>query len=42
MDRTQLERYRQVVETILSEYASLPYFYADIQSEVVFDRTRDR
>ncbi|MEH2168033.1 MAG: element excision factor XisI family protein [Nostoc sp.] len=31
-----------MIETILSEYASLPYSYANIQSEVVFDRTRDR
>ncbi len=42
MDRTQLDYYRQVIETILSDYASLPYSYADIQSEVVFDRNRDR
>jgi hypothetical protein len=42
MDCTELERYRQVIETILSEYASLPYSYADIQGEIVFDRTRDR
>jgi hypothetical protein len=42
MDSTQLERYRQVIETILSEYAALPYSYAPIQSEVIFDRTHDR
>ncbi|MEH2328914.1 XisI protein [Nostoc sp.] len=42
MDYTKLDDYRQVIETILSEYASLPYSYAKIQSEVVFDRTRDR
>lgn len=42
MDHTQLDHYRQVIETILNEYASLTYSYADIQSEVVFDRTRDR
>ena len=42
MDRAQLDYYRQVIETILSEYAALPYAYADIQSEVVFDRSRDR
>ncbi|MFN6530522.1 hypothetical protein [Nostoc sp. ChiSLP03a] len=29
-----------MIETILSEYASLPYSYANIQSEVVFDQTR--
>ncbi|WP_375471996.1 XisI protein [uncultured Nostoc sp.] len=42
MDYTKLDDYRQVIETILSEYASLPYSYANIQSEVVFDRSRDR
>jgi len=42
MDYTKLDHYRQVIETILSEYASLPYSYANIQSEVVFDRNRDR
>ncbi|MHC5598248.1 MAG: element excision factor XisI family protein [Nostoc sp.] len=42
MDYTKLDHYRQVIETILGEYASLPYSYANIQSEVVFDRNRDR
>ncbi|WP_322707696.1 element excision factor XisI family protein [Nostoc sp. DedQUE04] len=42
MDYTQLDHYRQVIETILSEAYSLSYSYADIQSEVVFDRNRDR
>ncbi|MBN4002196.1 MAG: XisI protein [Nostoc sp. LPT] len=40
MDYTKLDDYRHVIETILSEYASLPYSYANIQSKVVFDRTR--
>jgi XisI protein len=42
MDRTELENYRNIIESVLTEYASLPYSYADIQSEVVFDRLRDR
>jgi XisI protein len=42
MDYTQLDHYRQVIKTILGEYASLSYSYADIQSEVVFDRSHDR
>jgi hypothetical protein len=42
MDPTQLDRYRQTIETVLSEYAALPYSYAPIRAEVVFDRTRDR
>ncbi|WP_442949731.1 element excision factor XisI family protein [Nostoc sp.] len=40
MDYTKLDHYRQVIETILSEYASLSYSYADIHPEVVFDRIR--
>ena len=42
MDHTQLEHYRQVIEAVLSEYAAVPYSYALIQSEVVFDRGHDR
>lgn len=42
MDSAQLDNYRQVIERVLNDYASLSYAYADIQSEVVFDRTRDR
>jgi XisI protein len=42
MDHTELENYRNVIESVFTEYASLPYSYADIQSEVVFDRARDR
>lgn len=42
MDNTQLDRYRQVIEAVLTEYAALPYAYAEIQAEVVFERQRDR
>lgn len=42
MDHTQLEHYRQVIEAVLNEYAAVPYSYAPIQSEVVFDRVHDR
>ncbi|MGH1395871.1 MAG: XisI protein [Trichormus sp.] len=42
MDSSQLDYYRQVIERVLSEYAALPYSYAPIESEVVFDRIRDR
>ncbi len=42
MDSSQLDYYRQVIETVLNEYAALPYSYAAIQGEVVFDRIRDR
>ena len=42
MDIAKLEWYRQVIETVLNEYAALPYSYAKIDAEVVFDRIRDR
>ena len=37
-----LEIYRQIIETILTEYTRIPYAYGDIQTESVFDRTHDR
>lgn len=37
MDSAQLEWYRQVIENVLNEYAALPYSYAKIEAEVVFD-----
>jgi hypothetical protein len=37
-----LERYRQIIATILTEYAQIPYAYGDIQTETVFNRTHDR
>ena len=37
-----LDEYRQIVETIFTEYARLPYAYEDIRTEAVFDRGHDR
>lgn len=42
MDNSQLDYYRQVIERVLNEYAAIPYSYAPITAEVVFDRNRDR
>ena len=36
-----LEKYRRIVEKILTEYAAIPYAYGEIKSEPVFDRDRD-
>ena len=36
-----LERYRELVECVLTEYAQIRYAYGDIQSETVFDRAGD-
>lgn len=40
MDR--IARYRQIVEQILREYASVPHAYGEIEDETVFDRLADR
>ncbi len=39
MDR--VETYRQVIETALKEYASVPYAHGDIQTQVVLDQPND-
>ena len=36
-----LESYRQIIETTLTDYASVPYAYGDIKTETVFDRPND-
>ncbi len=36
-----VERYRQIIERILTEYAQIPYAYGDIRSRTVFDRAKD-
>jgi len=37
-----LETYREIVERVLSDYAAVPYAHGDFETEVVFDRDRDR
>ncbi len=37
-----MNRYRQIIEETLEEYASIPYAYGEIETEAVFDRPRDR
>jgi len=36
-----LERYRQIIERILTDYAQIPYAHGDIRSQTVFDRSND-
>ncbi len=36
-----IERYRQIIEEILTEYAHIPYAYGNIQRQTIFDRTND-
>jgi hypothetical protein len=42
MDSVTLDRYRQIIESILLEYTKIPYAYGEIQTEAVFDRVHDR
>ena len=37
-----LDRYRQLIRKILTEYTQSPYAYGDIQFETVFDQESDR
>jgi len=36
-----LAQYRQIIETALADYASVPYAHGEIQTETVFDRVND-
>ncbi|WP_041238364.1 XisI protein [Gloeothece citriformis] len=36
-----LEKYRQIVEKVLSDYAAVPYAHGDFKTERVFDRNHD-
>lgn len=38
----KLENYRDIIEKILTEHASMPYSYGEIRSQTVFDRRRDQ
>ncbi len=38
----KLENYRNKIEKILSEYAAIPFAYGNLESETIFDRTKDR
>ena len=37
-----VERYRDIIESILIEYTKIPYSHGDFWTEAIFDRTRDR
>ena len=37
-----LDEVRSIIESIMIEYTKIPYAFGDIQTEAVFDRTRDR
>ncbi len=37
----KLEKYRDIVEKVISEYAAIPYAYGEIESRTMFDRAKD-
>ena len=37
----KLEKYRRVVEKILSEYAAMPYAFGEIERRTIFNRETD-
>ena len=42
MDRITPDRYPQIIERILTDYAAIPYAYSNIETETVFDRINNR
>lgn len=38
----KLDRYRDLIERILKEYAQVRYSYGNLENRVVFDRERDQ
>ncbi len=36
-----LEKYRHIIQSILAEYAKIPYSYGDIRLQTVFDTATD-
>jgi hypothetical protein len=38
----KLEKYRKIIEDILTEYERIPYAHGDFRSEAVFDREHNR
>ncbi len=37
-----IERYRQIVQQLLDDYAQIPYAHDDLADETIFDRQADR
>ncbi len=37
-----LDRYREIIEQVLSDYAAVPYAYGEFETEIIFDQKRDR
>jgi hypothetical protein len=41
MDQLTTNRYREIIERIITQYAEIPSAYGEIESQCVFDRERD-
>jgi hypothetical protein len=37
-----IEKYRQIIQAVLTRYTQIPYAYGAIESETVFDQEADR
>ena len=42
MATLDLEKWRDTIEQVLTDYAAIPYSYSEVKKETVFDRVRDR
>jgi len=42
MATVNLEKWKDTIEQVLSEYAAIPYSYSDVKKETVFDRVQNR
>ena len=38
----KIEKYRDIIEKILTEHAAIPYSYGEIRSQTAFDRKNDQ
>ena len=36
-----LDRYRKIIEQVLSDYAAVPYAYGEFETEIIFDQKRN-
>ena len=37
-----LDKYRKIIEQVLSDYAAVPYAYGEFETEIIFDQKHDR
>ena len=37
----KLEKYRDIIEKVINEYAAIPYTYGEIERRTIYDRKKD-